>query len=57
MALLSYPFVGQQRSTFGHGIEQSFGSLAVMDLTAAQAQRAGATVSIDKGMDLARKAA
>lgn len=49
--------VRQQSGTFGHDIEQGFGFLAVVDLTASQAQRDGTTVSVNEGMDFAREAA
>jgi len=49
--------VGEQRCAIGHGIEQSFGLLAVVDLAAGQSQRNGTTVSVNEGMDLAREAA
>src|SRR5690606_32151986 len=42
---------------FGHGVEQGLGFLAVVNLTAGQAQGNGTTVSVNEGMDLAREAA
>lgn len=48
---------GQQRGALGHRIQQGFGFLAVVDLTASQAQGDGTTVSVNKDMDLAREAA
>lgn len=55
--MLSQPLIRQQRGTLRHGIEQGLGFLAVVDLTASQAQRDGTTVSVNEGMDLAREAA
>jgi hypothetical protein len=49
--------IGKQRGALGHRIKQVFGFLAVVDLTASQAQGDGTTVSVNEGMDLAREAA
>ena len=46
--------IGEQRRAFGHRFQQGLGFLAVMDLTAGQAQGKGTTVSVNEGMDLAR---
>lgn len=49
--------IGKQRGALGHRIKQGFGFLAVVDLTASQAQGDGTTASINEGTDLAREAA
>lgn len=50
-------FVAEQRRSFRHDFQQSFGLLTVVDLTACQPQCEETTVSVNKGMDLAREAA
>lgn len=50
-------FVGEQRRALRQSFQQGLGFLAVVDLTAGQAQGDGTTVSINEGMDLAREAA
>ena len=49
--------VGQQRGALGHGVEQGFGFLAVVNLAASQPEGDGTTISVNEGMDLAREAA
>lgn len=49
-------FVGQQNGTVVHGLQQTSGFKAVVDLPAGQAQGNGATFRIDERMDFAGKA-
>src|SRR5690606_23550558 len=49
--------VRQQRGAVGHCIQQGLGFLTVVDLASSQTQGDGTTVSINEGMDFARKAA
>ena len=42
-------FVGEQYRTFRHGIEQGFGLLTVVNLTAGQSQRNRTTISVKRG--------
>ena len=49
--------VGEQRGALRQGFEQRLGFLAVVNLSAGQAQGNGTTVSVNEGVDLAREAA